>query len=257
VYGFGNGDMIWSLNHTWLYHYDASAGEVVPLGVQGEHPAMYETEDGTLTYAYQDPSTDEIRYFDGTTTITLGVGASYGAEISMWKDAIAWVGEGAGQFFNTAEIFMYRRGETHRVTNDDDVDGIEDSSPTVWNNAVIWTRYQAGSTPYLKLWDGFDTRTLATTGGKHPSFRHGRVAWFGQDDLNLAEVHRVGDMNCDRNINLKDINAFVLALSSPENWHALFPGCPILNGDVNQDGSFDLGDINAFSNHLALEYEPE
>ncbi|MBL8879669.1 MAG: hypothetical protein JNG88_11170, partial [Phycisphaerales bacterium] len=56
----------------------------------------------------------------------------------------------------------------------------------------------------------------------------------------------LGDLNCDGLVNNFDINPFVLALSEPAEYSALFPDCDIENGDVNGDGSFNNFDIDPF-----------
>jgi hypothetical protein len=55
-----------------------------------------------------------------------------------------------------------------------------------------------------------------------------------------------GDMNCDGQVNFRDINPFVLAIADPVAWQNLFPGCNLMNGDVNGDGAFNFRDINPF-----------
>jgi hypothetical protein len=75
------------------------------------------------------------------------------------------------------------------------------------------------------------------------------VALGGQEnffDNACASPFGMGDMNCDGEVDLKDINPFTLALSNPEAWQAAYPDCDIMNGDVNGDGEFNLKDINAF-----------
>ncbi len=56
----------------------------------------------------------------------------------------------------------------------------------------------------------------------------------------------VGDVNCDGVVDFGDINVFVLALTDPGTYAALYPTCPLGNRDINGDGSFDFGDINPF-----------
>ena len=55
-----------------------------------------------------------------------------------------------------------------------------------------------------------------------------------------------GDMNCDGLINNFDIDAFVLALTSPAGYAATYPNCDIHNGDINQDGLVNNFDIDGF-----------
>ncbi|TWT41917.1 Immunoglobulin I-set domain protein [Phycisphaerae bacterium RAS1] len=66
------------------------------------------------------------------------------------------------------------------------------------------------------------------------------VAMLQLDSLGPA------DMNCDCSVNVLDINAFVLALSSPAGYAAEFPTCPLANGDLDGNGAVDVLDINGF-----------
>jgi hypothetical protein len=60
-----------------------------------------------------------------------------------------------------------------------------------------------------------------------------------------------GDLNCDGAVDFGDINPFVLALSNPAGYAAMYPGCDILLADVNRDGLVDFGDINPFVELMA------
>ena len=55
-----------------------------------------------------------------------------------------------------------------------------------------------------------------------------------------------GDLNCDGDVNTFDIDPFVLALTNPTGYAALFPGCPLLNADCNCDGDVNTFDIDPF-----------
>jgi len=55
-----------------------------------------------------------------------------------------------------------------------------------------------------------------------------------------------GDLNCDGQVGFGDINPFVLRLSNPATYDALYPDCPDANGDINADGTVGFGDINPF-----------
>lgn len=55
-----------------------------------------------------------------------------------------------------------------------------------------------------------------------------------------------GDLNCDYNVDLFDIDPFVLALTGQAGYEAQYPDCPIENGDCNGDGAVDFFDIDAF-----------
>ncbi|TWT44890.1 Ser-Thr-rich glycosyl-phosphatidyl-inositol-anchored membrane family protein [Phycisphaerae bacterium RAS1] len=56
----------------------------------------------------------------------------------------------------------------------------------------------------------------------------------------------LGDMNCDGELNILDINPFVLALGDPAAYTAAFPNCNIALGDLNNDGEVNVLDINPF-----------
>ncbi len=55
-----------------------------------------------------------------------------------------------------------------------------------------------------------------------------------------------GDLNCDCTVDFGDINPFVLALTDPSAYVAMYPDCDMMNADVNGDGAVDFGDINPF-----------
>lgn len=61
-----------------------------------------------------------------------------------------------------------------------------------------------------------------------------------------ASSHIVGDVNCDFQVNLADINPFVQLLTNPTGWQEANPKCRKLNGDINGDGRVDFLDINPF-----------
>ncbi len=56
----------------------------------------------------------------------------------------------------------------------------------------------------------------------------------------------LGDLNCDGWVNNGDVDAFVFALSYPEQYADEYPNCDIMNGDINADGWTNNGDIDAF-----------
>lgn len=62
----------------------------------------------------------------------------------------------------------------------------------------------------------------------------------------VAAGFALGDMNCDGQVNVLDINWFVLALSDPGAYMMQQPNCDILNGDINGDGFVNVLDINPF-----------
>ncbi|MBL8878862.1 MAG: hypothetical protein JNG88_07050 [Phycisphaerales bacterium] len=55
-----------------------------------------------------------------------------------------------------------------------------------------------------------------------------------------------GDVNCDGAVNNFDIDAFVLALSDPAAYAAVYPNCDIASADVSVDGNVNNFDIDPF-----------
>lgn len=60
-----------------------------------------------------------------------------------------------------------------------------------------------------------------------------------------------GDMTCDGDIDNEDIDPFVLALTRPALYTAIWPACDFRLADVNLDGDVDNEDIDAFVELLA------
>jgi len=240
----GNGDLIWTQDHTWLMYYDASIGCVQPLGIRGVHPSLYITASGTATYAFQDPDTDEVKYFDGEVVHSLGPGASYGAKPSLWDGRIVWVGEGEGTLFTTAELFHWENGDTQRITDDDAVGGVIDLNPSIYNGVVIWSRHTYGPflPPRLFLWDGQGMTQLSSTGGKFPSFHGGDVVWEDYDGMYTAAVVSPIDGDCNGNgmHDAEDFHVVASCLTGPGGPN----GNPMCDcGQLDADGDVDLVDI--------------
>jgi hypothetical protein len=70
------------------------------------------------------------------------------------------------------------------------------------------------------------------------------------DQVLTCEVARLGDVNCDSEVNLSDIAPFVLALLDPAGYAAQFPNCDMHRADCNGDASVDGLDIQSFVNLL-------
>jgi hypothetical protein len=81
--------------------------------------------------------------------------------------------------------------------------------------------------------------------------RSGRpaVAYAAPYNGSLQYAERVapsGDTNCDGQVNLDDIEPFVVALVGRESYQAAYPNCRWLNADINEDGRVTFDDINPF-----------
>ncbi len=233
-----NGDLIWSQNHTWLTYYDAASDTTFPLDIRGVHPSLYITDEGVATYAYQDPDTDEVFFFDGTDTYLLGNGNCNGAYTSVWDGSVAWVGQSeVGSDFTKGEIYFWIDGQTQRITNDDDAGGIADEYPTLWNYTIIWSRGIDGLfSPKLFMWDGFETTQLTFSNSKYASLHNGMFAWYGDEGLYLADLFPIGDLDGDHDVDLADLAELL------SNW-GISEGAVYEDGDLDGDGDVDMIDL--------------
>jgi hypothetical protein len=78
-----------------------------------------------------------------------------------------------------------------------------------------------------------------------------RVSGYGGGrglfQLNISSIPVIrGDMNCDGTVNNFDIDAFVLAVTSPAAYQTAFPECPLHAADINGDNFQNNFDIDAF-----------
>lgn len=64
--------------------------------------------------------------------------------------------------------------------------------------------------------------------------------------LSVWDSCLTGDANCDGAIDNFDIDPFVFALITPDQYQLAFPNCPLSNADANLDGSVDNFDIDPF-----------
>ena len=238
--GAGNGDLIWSEEQTWLRYYDASENNTIDLGVRGNRPALYITDAGMATYAYQDSDTHEVLYFDGFTTHNLGPGPSDGAQVSVWDGAVAFVrGESADP--STREIFFWKSGNLWQLT-DDGESGIIDQNPSVYRDIVVWSRAVQGPfRPWLMLWDGEQVVTLSTAGCAEASFHGGTVAWQDSDALYFADVFVPGDLDGDGDADLEDYELLASCMTGPLEIGA---------ADLDDDGDVDLEDFTLWQDCL-------
>ncbi|TWT44261.1 hypothetical protein RAS1_06710 [Phycisphaerae bacterium RAS1] len=68
----------------------------------------------------------------------------------------------------------------------------------------------------------------------------------GLDNPRITRNVLVGDLNCDGEVNILDINAFTLALADETAYAAEYPKCDSIAADVNDDGEVNVLDINPF-----------
>jgi len=89
------------------------------------------------------------------------------------------------------------------------------------------------------------THARSSNAGTHLAYS---ATYTGGQDVYYLYIPRYakGDINCDGVVDFDDINAFVLALSSPASYAAAYPNCDIALADIDDNGVVDFDDINGF-----------
>ncbi len=250
----GNGDLIWSRDNSELVYYNAADGVTTPLGIAGIQPSLYVPPGGTPTYAYMDPDTNLVHYFDGVRTHTIGMAAPGSGYPSLWNGCVAWIGRGEGGYFESNEIFVWKNGRSIRITNNNENEHILDQNPRVWNDLVVWSRSIDGFTnpPVLMLWDGNTVTPLTERGGAYPSFHDAQIAWEDEDAMVIADlIHDVpGDCNGDGTVDLEDYVDFENCMLGPK-WEA-GGACDCF--DVDGNHTVDLADFTRVQ--IRIEADP-
>ena len=106
-------------------------------------------------------------------------------------------------------------------------------------NSLLWTlAYESGGP--------IEPDALVQFGDADPL--PGHVAGGLAEDVIV--VLSVGDVNCDRAIDARDIGSFMMALLDPSGYAEMHPNCDGNLADVNGDGLSDPSDIEDFVNLL-------
>jgi hypothetical protein len=68
--------------------------------------------------------------------------------------------------------------------------------------------------------------------------------------------HVLADMNCDGDLNIGDVDPFIVAVRGRAVYEARYPNCHWLYGDINEDGSVDFNDINPLVHVFSTLFVP-
>ncbi len=160
---------------------------------------------------------------------------------------------------NSGEEWLESSNSKYVLVNDDDDDGnfepdvrhdgaISDESGELvpvlvavsgidpnYSDAVF--EIKASDITYLRMW------RRPTRGRSDPNHPQDRYLTNTKYDIH---AHRVGDCDCDRDIDYFDIDPFILALSNPSAYDANYPNCSRYNADADMDGDIDFFDIDPF-----------
>ncbi|TWT42102.1 hypothetical protein RAS1_32300 [Phycisphaerae bacterium RAS1] len=99
---------------------------------------------------------------------------------------------------------------------------------------TLRVRYTSGFTPTVG--QTFDVLTATTRSGQFSTLDlpfGAQVSYLSNGvRITVNAVAVMGDMNCDGQVNVLDINPFVLALANPTEYANQFPGCNINTGTL-------------------------
>jgi hypothetical protein len=87
---------------------------------------------------------------------------------------------------------------------------------------------------------------ILADGGHYKAVATDACASSTSGPASLIILFQHADLNCDGAVNFKDINPFVLALSSWGSYLQQYPDCDIMLVDCNGDGYVTFKDINPF-----------
>ena len=130
---------------------------------------------------------------------------------------------------------------------------------------TYWVGFQAEGTLDSGPWITFVTTTgqYSTITGHH-AMQYWDGAWRqvapGKEPQDvpfciegtMESTYAVGDLNCDGSVNLFDVDAFVVAMTSASNtvpfddYYAAYPDCDATLADCNDDGTVNLFDVDPF-----------
>ncbi|MBP7744852.1 MAG: hypothetical protein KA383_01885 [Phycisphaerae bacterium] len=136
----------------------------------------------------------------------------------------------------TAIVFTHETGEPDDVL----IRYRRNYAPGLWHDAIRVNNNDVSTGTWTALsWTPRDT-------ANNSELSYGLIYFYGTTPYYNRFQRRIGDLNCDEAVNFGDINPFVLALSNPGAYDAVYPDCDPLAGDCNGDLTLGFGDINPF-----------
>ena len=70
--------------------------------------------------------------------------------------------------------------------------------------------------------------------------------FYAEEHFYVQVLNTVGDVNCDGAINNFDVDAFVMAMTEPQDYAATYPYCDRMLADIDQNGTINSFDIDPF-----------
>jgi len=138
-------------------------------------------DSGQAVWHRYDGSLQDIRYHDGSTTVTLD-GGSWDVEPVLNEcGQVVWFGHDGADY----EIFLYDGSATVQITNN----GVDDEAPQINDSGtVVWERdadtAADGSDHVIMLYDGTAATQISSGGhfNQEPRINNaGQVAWYAYD----------------------------------------------------------------------------
>jgi hypothetical protein len=222
----------------WNRHYGPA-----PFGV---------VQEGVLTYDSNDPQSYDYFEYHRPGEFDPGPGQIFICQWKLWTEWVSYWGDpGIGVMSDDAWALtlVFDVDVIHSSHEYVDID----IPPGSWH---VYTLVSESMRTYQLYIDA----TLAREGSFAHRFLISQFTW-GDIVQGAASRHHwdflrfgvvsvpemlAGDLDCDGSVGFGDINPFILALTDPSAYEALYPACPVENGDINADGSVNFGDINPF-----------
>jgi hypothetical protein len=142
--------------------------------------------------------------------------------------------ESGGQLVYSADCAWPEWGETPSYYTDPAVSYCWPTGPTTFTYAL--TVEPDADLDYYDL-------VLAVAG----RYAEDSGLFYGEEHFYLQVLASLpGDVNCDGQVDFRDINPFVLRLVGQDQYTATYANCPDANADINGDATVDFADINPF-----------
>ncbi len=167
------------------------------------------------------------------TTGAINCSGYTGVRLSFWR----WLGVESSQY-DHAYVRVSNNGTTYTNVWSNPSSSLDDGqwvyqefdiSALADNRPAVYLRWTMGTS------DGYLT---------YCGWNVDDVVLSANDPAGCPAV--IGDLNCDGEVGFGDINPFVTALVSPDQYVQLYPACDINLADVNGDGTVGFADINPF-----------
>lgn len=172
----------------------------------------------------------------------------------IWAENVGWINLGDGSPFNG--LYYANVDGSDFGVNRDPITG--QLSGMAWGENIGWVNFNGGalaSPPQPARIDLPACRLRGYAWGEN-------IGWVNLDDADAhvalmpSACRRLGDMDCDGDVDAVDAAPFVLCLVDPAGYQVQYPSCDPMNADLSQDGRTDGADAQLLVRCLLLNACP-